>query len=335
MKRIINSMRYFLAVAVLIAAMLLLASCAEKQNDGQGQYPETDVPEQLQNDIWLCNRFSSVGEPPFSLPDAEPVQDSRRYSYTGVSSECYSSFLTDLRADGFSHVPMKFSDFLLRDDCMIFSRYNKSDGSLAVSWYQKSHYAPEKGITADEAKAVLTPDGSLSKIPLCPIDVTPEGFCERTGGQMFAVPYYSYDNFKSSGEANLICEDNEWYACKVCYVNGDEVSAATMECAAVCDIDGDGGSDVLLLSFGPTSGLFTFEVKCITNHGTYFGCFQSDPSDFGFNSKDGKLVIEGDGYPDAHHCYEVRLAESDGQRIVMLYENGEELETWGMKGAFN
>lgn len=332
MKRIISSIRIILAVTVVIAIILSLMSCAEKESAGQApSSPEPGASDQNRaDDIWFCNRFSSVGEPPFSLPDGKPAQGSDGYSYTGVSSGDYSSFLADLRADGFSHVHMKYSDFLLRGDCMIFSRYTEGSGSLTVSWYQKSPYAPVDGISADEAKAVLIPDSSLSKTPLLPIDVTPEGFYERTGGQLFAVPYYSYDNFSSSGSEDLIFEDNEWYACKVCYVNGDEVFAVTMERVAVCDIDGDGGSDVLLLSFGPTSGLFTFEVNCITNHGTYFGCFNTDHFALGFGSKDGKLVIEGDGSLGVHHCYEVRLAERNGQTIVMLYENGEEPETWGM-----
>ena len=314
-------------IAVLIMIALLTSvpalSCTDKKSTEVWDFdPEINAPDQyMDDDIWYCNRFRSVGEPPFSLPDDAE----------------YDSFLSGLKTAGFSVREMKYSDFAFRDDCMVFSRYDEEDGKVSVSWFQKSPYAPESGISYENSQTLqpLYYKDSLSEIPIHPIDITPEGFYERSGGQIFAFPYYSYDVFKSDGQESAMLEDNEYYSCIVCCVRGTDVFELTMECVAVCDIDGDGNADVLTLSYGPTSGLFTVDVTCLTSRGLFDTIFNMQHGVIGFCSRDGKPVIESVGYDSIHHYYDIVLEEAYGETIVMLYNNGEPGEIWGAPNSRN
>ena len=314
-----------------VLAVLLFAPCFIHNSYGETNHnPQINAPDQYEDEsIWYCNRFMSVGTPPFSIPEAPGMLGQILHKLLpGVSKANYDAFLSGLTADGFSLVTTKRSDdFLFRDDCMIFSKYREADGSFSVAWYQESPYAPRQGISYEEAASLLMPDrdDSLSKIPIHPIDITPDGFYERTGGQIFAVPYYSYDSFRRSGYESLMFDMNEYYDWNVYYVIGDQSFVTSMESVAVCDIDNDGSDEVLLLSFGPTSGLFTFAVTCVTNEGVYDSIYCTDYYKLGFSNRNGKLVIEGVGYDSYHHYCDIVLEEHDGEKYVMLYNDGERL----------
>ena len=332
-------MKRMVLVWVMLLCLVFGLGTAENNAGEIDSNPERFRPDQFSNDeMWYCNRFTSVGEPPYSLPDAaEYPNGDFKYSYTGVTREYYVCFLSELMDDGFSLVTMKYSDFLFRDDCMVFSKYIKEEGFFSVSWYQKSPYAPENGLSDEEAASILMPDAdnSLSRIPIHPIDITPEGFHERTGGQIFAVPYYSYDSFRHSGQDSLMFEDNEWYGCTVCYVIGNQSFAISMECIAVYDVDQDGSDEVLLLSFGPTSGLFTFNVMCITNQGVCDTIFCTEHYRLTFADLNGKLVIQGVDHDSIRHYFDIRLEENEGERVVMLYDEDKLLTLWGIPNTRN
>ena len=325
---------------ILLSISLSVVSCTNKTSKEETDFDSetNESKHDLDNGIMFFNRFSSVGEPPFSFPDAtESLNGYYRFSYTDVPRGYYDSFLSGLKTAGFSLYSMKYTDFLFHDDCMILSQYIEDDGLFSVSWYQKSPDAPQNGISYEKAAALLMPDreNSLSKIPVHPIDITPEGFFERTGGQIFAVPYYSYDGFRNSGQESLMFEDNEWYSCTVYYVNGTDSFVTSMERVAVCDVDGDGSDDVLLLSYGPTSGLFTFDVMCVTNHGVYDTIFNTNFYNLSFFDQNGKIVMEGIGNDLIPHYFDVLLEESGEETIVMLYENGKRLQIWGTPNTRN
>ena len=327
--------RAVLSVLIAVGTILSFASCAGRTVTGArtagelNYHPSISAPELfMDEELWLCNRFSSVGAPPFSLPEAEEYPNGTyRYSFTGVPRRYYNDFLSGSEAEGFSHRAMKYSDFLFREDCMIFSQFDEDRGIFSVSWYQRSPHAPRDGISWEEAAELLMPEreDSLSRIPLHPIDITPEGFYERIGGQIFACPYYSFDVYKSSGREDLLFDANEWYSCSVCCVLGKDVYISSLERIAVCDVDGDGGKDVLLLSYGPTSGVFTFGVTCVTGRGAYTTLFATEYYALGFSTRDGRIVVEGVGFDSVHHYFDVSFEESGGEKRVMLSENGQRL----------
>ena len=309
-------------LSLLLLAALLLG--CQKQGAAQKQ---DRAP-------WYCNRLSA-DTPPFSLPDG--AQETGNGEYGGVSRAAYDAFVSDLQTDGFSYAKQKYSAFSFRDDCMVFLRYSEAGETLSLLWYQRSPFAPEKGISFEEAAALLSGNGgdSLSKIALHPIDVTPEGFYERTGGQMFAVPYYSYDSFRAGGADDLMFEDNEWYSCAIYYVNGDAVLPTTMQRVAVCDLDGDGSEEVLLLSYGPTSGLFTFDLAVVSKNGIYDTIFNIEHGTLRFSAQNSRIVIVKTDNDLTDHVYDIALKERHGETVVMLYEQGEPLTIWGSPNTRN
>ena len=125
-----------------------------------------------------------------------------------------------------------------------------------------------------------------------------------------------------------------WYS-TVCYVIGNQSYATSMESIAVYDVDQDGSDEVLLLSFGPTSGLFTFDVLCVTNQGVYDTIFCTEYYRLAFASLNGKLVIEGVGYDSIHHYFDIRLEENEGEKVVKLYSDDESLTLWGVPNTRN
>ena len=270
-------------ISVTLFAALFLSSCRKPQNGKKTEathiLPRLQAPTVFQNGkLWYCNQFRSMTEPPFNLPEGTPEIDRDHdcdYSYDHFSAAEYDSFISDLENSGFELAEMKWSSFLFRDDCMIFVRYFEDEECLNFSWYSRSRYARD-----DDGFSAYS--DSLSKVKIHPIDVTPEGFYELTGGQLFASPVYSYDGFKLSGLDDLMFEDNEWYSCSFVFVKDDIILPATMESVAICDIDGDRQNDVVLLSYGPTSGLFTFDVAVVTGDGIYDTIFNTKFQVIGF-----------------------------------------------------
>ena len=328
-------------ISATVVALPFLSSCRKskmnKVDNTSSVQPRIHAPTVFQSSkLWYCNRFDSMGEPPFSLPEGSPDIDqgySYYYSYNHFSKAEYNRFVSNLEKSGFERVTMKYSRFLFRDDCMIFMNYSKDKELLTLSWYSKSQYAKDDG----EVSSLPRYDGkdSLSKIKIHPINVTPEGFYDLTGGQMFAVPFYSYDSYKASGQESLMFEDNEWYNCMVCFVKDDTVLSTSMESVAVCDVDGDQLNDVLLLSFGPTSGLFTFNVTAVTKNGIFDTIFNTGFYNLGFANKDGQIVIEGVGYDLEQHFFDVVLEKVGDETVVMLYDAGEPLRMWGVPNTRN
>ena len=336
-KRLIVLFLMFITVFVVF----ILSSCQKTKTDKEDETafvrPHIQAPTVFQNgELWYYNQFDSMGEPPFSLPEGSPDIDqgySYYYSYNHFSKAEYNRFVSNLEKSGFELVTMKYSRFLFRDDCMIFMNYSKDKELLTLSWYSKSQYAKDDG----EVSSLPWYDGkdSLSKIKIHPINVTPEGFYELTGGQMFAIPIYSYDSYKASGQESLMFEDNEWYNCSVCFVKGDTILNTSMESVAVCDVDGDQMNDVLLLSFGPTSGLFTFDVTVVTKDGIYDTIFNTGHGCLGFAQKDGKIVVERVGYDLKQHFFDIVLEKDGDETVVMLYDAGEPLQLWGPPNSRN
>ncbi|MBR5767767.1 MAG: hypothetical protein IKX86_03735 [Clostridia bacterium] len=279
--------------------------------------------------VWYCNNIGSIGEPPFSLPDGSPEISGKYYSYKKFSVSNYNKFISSLTDSGFELATKKYSSFLFRDDCMIFLQYDAYE-TLSLSWYSRSRYAEDDGDTS----SLLWYDNkdSLSKIKIHPINISPEGFYDLTGGQIYAIPVYSYDRYNSAGQEDI----NGSYDCSVCFVKDNKTWQASMESVAVCDIDGDQINDVLLLSYGPTSGVFTFRVVAVTESGVYDTVFGAmEYYDLGFANEDGKIVVEGVGNDLKQHFFEIVFSKNGQKPVVMLYDNGEPLPTWVLQGVLD
>lgn len=342
MKKVLSVLIAF-ALAVCAPA-LMLVSCGgtSKENPTPINTNETAIS----NGVYLCNRFKSVSDPPFTLPDGEMKSEGGYYSFFNNSESDYDKYTAKLKSEGFALVKMKYSRFLFRDDCMIFLDYSKEDKRITLSWYAKSPFAPKdgEGVSSSEAAALRqskqeSKESSLSPIEVHPIDVTPEGFFERTGAQMFAFPIYSYDTYKASGYDRMMFEDNERYSCLIAYIKGDDMLATTYESIAVSDIDDDGNDDIILLSFGPTSGVFSFIVTAKTADGIYSRIFTCGHVKLSLAEKDGKAVVKTETIPyndeadSVCRYWNIGLQERDGSKVPMIFdaESGEVIDDyWGV-----
>lgn len=273
--------------------------------------PATDPA--TEQDPWYSDRFRSLGEPPFSMPEgAKPDESTTEGTFkcSNVSKEDYDAFLLDLKADGFLWIHLNSMDFMFRDDCMIFSEYyhvgTENIGTFSFYWYRESPYAPENGMSPEEAAKLLMPnrEKSPSESMLHPIDVTPEGFYERTGGQLFAVPEFT---------------GYTWCNSFLYYVNGSKAFNSSKERVAIADVNGDGKDEVLLLSNGPTSGVYTVLLKCITEQESLDTILVGMEYNFRYD-EDGRLCIGNDKYVDISEVIgEKRVRIDDG--VVKKYNN--------------
>ena len=216
----------------------------------------------------LCNRFRSTLPAPFSLyPGVTEERGSGYYSYGSVYEYIYHAYLALLESEGFTLAKTSYEAFLIRDDCMVHCSY--IDQSLGEFWYQRSPYAPENGISEEEAAAHLIPEDTLSPIALHPIDLTPEGFFELTGGQIFVYPIYSFDTYAAMGHPEMMMPENEDYSLRVVFMKDEIVCEVTYDKLAVFDVDGDGDTEVCTLSPGPTSGLPSVTVNVVSDGKLY------------------------------------------------------------------
>ncbi|MBQ8816746.1 MAG: hypothetical protein IJZ84_05655 [Lachnospiraceae bacterium] len=105
----------------------------------------------------------------------------------------------------------------------------------------------------------------------------------------------------------------------------------------MADIDGDGVDEVCALSYGPTSGLFTF-VLSVKEYGKeeleYFNIYNSQYYNLSFMMDGtGKFYLQGvtqGGNPETE-LFEMRFEDGN----IVLYKDGtdEALEYWGEQGT--
>lgn len=251
-------------------------------------------------EAWYCDQFMSAGEPPFSMP-AGAKQDENMvegvYVCSNVSRADYEDFLAEIKSKGFKRYPANDVNYMFRDDCLIVTWFYFNSGSYRFYWYAGSVPEPEGGISGEEAADLLLTerDESSSLSALYPIDVSPEGFYERTGGQLFVAPRYGNDRWTNSS---------------LFFVKDKEVWSSTLESVAVYDVDDDGKDEVLLLSYGPTSGLYTVTLECLTGEDNL------DISPIGsgwtFNTDENGRLRLGNSY--------IGVKDILGEKQLLLYE---------------
>ena len=100
-------------------------------------------------------------------------------------------------------------------------------------------------------------------------------------------------------------------------------------------MDEDGKEDVLLLSYGPTSGWFTFDVMIATEEGIYDTIFSAGHGYVDFSSKDGRIVVTHVDNDAVKHIYDIAIEDGNNEKLVRLYENGEPLDIWGPPNTRN
>ena len=289
-------------VLSILLLFLTLMSCGAVPGPA-GTESESDTGSEIQpapDGIWFQNGFRSKGTPAFSLPKAEPdsvssigSDDHSYYIYEDITEEQYADYLTVLESEGVSVRRMYHESFCRTDDCLIWIDYSPSQSHLGLFWYARSAGAPVDGMTERDAELLLCPGQTLSPLSLRPVDITPEGFYERTGGQIFAAPSYTFDTFTEQDYPGMIRDENEHYSCRILFVRGDNSLYSDMECFAAADLNGDGTEEICALRYGYTSGIFTFVFEVLSGSETSTNFYYSAHMTLSFGEKDGKLIVLG------------------------------------------
>ena len=261
--------------------------------------------------VLFYNNFRSVNKAPFSLPDKTPeiYEEHGIYIYKEIKEEYYKDYVANLKNKGFDAYEKDnygyLNAFLTRDDCMIFISFSKEENKIEMSWYAQTEN--KKGaLTEEEASRLLCPGNSYSKIPLRPVDITPDSFYELTGGQIFAVPVFSTDEYVKQGYEPDRYEAR--YSGSVYLVLGENYhKKLNMEKIAVCDIDEDGERDIVCITDGGTSGVCTTIIEVIKNGECYN--YTSMLPYASFAKADGKLVIRTKNDKNETFDYNIVLSE--------------------------
>ena len=328
---------FILPIIIILAAFLLLNGC--KKADSNIVTPQMyeikynePVLEQKGN-VFFRNRFYSVGTPPFTLP--RETADSSffgEYEYNDFTETEYDEYISRLEKEGFKCVKLKYEAFCRKDGCLISIFYPKDGRPLRLIWYARSEHAPKDGISEEQAAEILCQEGTLSKISLTPVDVTPEGFFERTGGQIFVLPVYSFDTFLKNGEEKAMFDANENYNFDVYFIRDGKAFVAGMECVACADFDNDGEDEVCTLSYGGTSGIFTFLLSVINKSGEDVGdFFSSEHYYLSFSEKEGSLVVHAETQNGEQIDFDIVADDSPGNKRFTLMHNGERPSLWKEK----
>lgn len=265
--------------------------------------PTTQPSRTHDSEAWYCNQFMSVGEPPFSMPaDAKQDENSVEgvYICSNGSRADYEDFLAGIKSRGFKRYPTDNVNYMFREDCLIVTWYNYISGSYQFYWYAGSVPVPEGGMSGEEAANWLLTerDERSSLSALHPVDVSPEGFYERTGGQLFVAPRYG---------------NERWADLSLFYVKANEVWSSSLESVAVYDVDDDGKDEVLLLSYGPTSGLFTVTLECLTGEDNLdITLLSLNGSERNFNTDENGSLLIGNSY--------IGIKDVLGEKELLIYE---------------
>ncbi|MBR4334852.1 MAG: hypothetical protein IKP74_00210, partial [Clostridia bacterium] len=286
--------------------LLFRAACSSSVSDDERNY--------------VCNRFRSLGFPPASLPAGVLENGSGYYKASLLPEAAYRELLSDLKANGFALTEWESGALLFRDDYAVFSHHH--DSSFSMYWYKTGDGAPENGISTSEAKNLLCPDFERTPSGTHPIDVTPRGFFERTGGQIFAVPVCS--------------ADPEYPVCSgvLNFVRGGLARQFDFESIAVADLDGDGIEEIYLLSHGPTSGIFSFTLTVIEGKYVCDSVFCASWGDLSFIQDSGKLILINQvSAPSGEYTffYTIRPEERNGRIIPSLISNDPMCDSSGLE----
>ncbi|MBO4325647.1 MAG: hypothetical protein J5950_00040 [Clostridia bacterium] len=190
------------------------------------------------------------------MPDMEPVSWAdyvyKNYEYKMSRSE-EAAYHAKLKAAGFECITTKYDAFFYSDDAFVFqsdtaqNNAKESDKTLIRLTYFERSPESRGGITEEEVQNMLP------EFEYRPIDVTPEGFYEETGIQVFMGQGWYTAFFDKERGADVDLRRPMLY-----YIYDGRLiwaeahpSSPTLVSA---DVDNDGSREVLILGVVPASG---------------------------------------------------------------------------------
>lgn len=321
--------RFLKSLTLLFCCVLILGALVGCQKVEEYK-PEATEPDVYQSEeVFYCNGVDRYGADTLILPEFEiDAVDGHSIDYKNVTALKMNAYCAKMEKNGFTVVRYDYITYFYSDTCWIEMTHSKDfeSGVASLRYCTETAMKPENAISAEKAKQMIGTD--------CPhplIDVTPAGVYEATGGRIFSLP--------PRGSGQMSAEEYKEYVSipwderprPLYFVTEEYAVPMEMDAVAYADADGNGIKEVWVLGYGPTSGLFTFELSGYENgERKYHSTFYVDHGTLGFCQRDGKLRVFNDVYfygkeEIEHREYEIGI---DGTYLV-LYENGTPVNRWG------
>lgn len=266
------------------------------------------------------------------LPDFPYKTNGDDYvSYENVSVEDFEAYIDSMCNNGFVSSRDEYS-VLLYNDHVFMDIWN----STFNNGYFNMHAITEKinenssALTNEEAMRVIDDD----RVFLVS-EQTTDDFYEATGAQYFYAPIHNFDIYDDS---RRIPENAGYHIAKFIVNENNFVSVDNaIRPPVVCDINNDGIRDIVVLGYGPTSGIFTItlslfniidgEILCKSNE---LFTLEYGDVDIIVNDDNPILIYKRDNFTinddgeqsdavdsDAYYEYEIEYING---RIVLDYE---------------
>lgn len=317
----------FAVILSASAAVCLLTVPVTNPDSSQNRLYFDDGKIYINNNI-----LQNTSKPPFQFPDFPEISQlpaQNQIIYDDVSQDTMQSYLTSMEEQGFTIQQAEGGAFIFRDNCMIFIKrsYSSTVGKYRTqfTYYLKRSSASQNGLSPEEASAILD-----QNVPcrFAPMEISPTGFYDQTGGQLFIQPIYYYDLFS---EGTLI-EDAAYYIDAVFFVTPQSAKQlyTYIPSIATADIDENGINEVYILNNGGRLDLPNYTLTAFENGSPKYKdiYLPKELPDFGtkfysliFQENDGRLYIQAVA-EDENHLFEIAV---ENDRLV-LYENSELLE---------
>ncbi|MBQ1232433.1 MAG: hypothetical protein IIX86_02775 [Clostridia bacterium] len=288
------------------------------------EVPSADPDVFWSDEVFYFNGIDGYAMDKLILPEFEVAEiDEFSVTYQNVTVRKMNTYCKKMEQNGFSVVRHDYVTYFYSDTCWIRISHTLDfkDGSASLSYRTRTSEIPENAITAEKAKQII---GTDCPYPL--IDVTPAGVYEATGGRIFDVP--------PSGSGQMSAEEYKEYVSipwderpRSLYFATEEYAVPMgMTCLAYADVDANGVREIWTLDYGPTSGLFTFELNAYENgERKYSEIYYADHGALNFCEKNGKLrvsndvtrYLDGERYSE-HQEYKISIVDE----IVYLTHNG-------------
>ncbi len=191
------------------------------------------------------------------LPHFTVEEQSDNYvSYKDVRPDELNDYIDGMCEAGFKFEEYAYNSLLYRDDVfLLLNKENKQDAMpVGIEYYIGKPAEGEGALTWREAIRVMDDERLF-----CLADTTPEGFFEATGAQVFIAPV---DRKYILSEAAEGIPLNYGYETRMVIV-GEKGGFVDYNIYNFVfgDINGDGKDEIVFITPGPTSGVFTFVIN--------------------------------------------------------------------------
>ena len=318
--------------ALLACGVLCLMAFAGCRQLEKYEIPSTEPDVYQSEKVFYCNGIDGFATDTLILPEFEVESvEGAQVTYKNVTAKKMDAYCALMEQNGFVVVRHDYLTYFYSDTWWIrISHYRDfKNGTASLSYCTQTSEIPQTAITAEKAKQIV---GTDCPYPL--IDVTPAGVYEATGGRIFHVP--------PSGSGQMSAEEYKDFVSipwderpRSTYLVTEEYAIPMgMPCVAYADVDGNGVREVWTLDYGPTSGLFTFELSAYENGSRkYCATYNVNHGTLNFCEKNGELKVSNDvnHYRDGEHYtehldYKISIT---GENVYLTHK-GIPVDLWGL-----